>query len=137
MFLFDKFEKEIGRKVREGKKKFVFYPFGRIGFIAKRILNDTFTIREEFIIDNKVDAEIPGLTIKRVDFLKDRNNAEEIFIICSEDPTFSQTLEQYVPKENILDIFQFEDFGDVSAEHTQKCKAAVEYLNECFENAGI
>lgn len=35
-----------------GKRKFIIYPFGEYGDLTKHILNETFGIHEDYIIDN-------------------------------------------------------------------------------------
>jgi len=36
------------------KRSFIIYPYGEYGMLTKQILNDSFGIKEKYIIDNKL-----------------------------------------------------------------------------------
>lgn len=49
-----------------GKRKYIIYPFGDVGIKVKNILNNTYGIKEDYIIDNHLcqyNSEIQSLTI--------------------------------------------------------------------------
>ena len=54
-----------------GKRKFIIYPFGDVGVKVKNILNNSYGIKEDYIIDNHLfqyNSEIQSSTIFETDF---------------------------------------------------------------------
>lgn len=44
----------VEQSVLLGECNFIIYPYGEYGVITKQILNDSFGIKEKYIIDNKL-----------------------------------------------------------------------------------
>lgn len=98
----DAIDKKLNSLIREGKKKFVIYPFGRQGIITKQLLNVKYSIQEEFIIDNSLCDVNPNIV--RVEALQDIDCTQYTFLLTSSmNPEIYNSLIKYVNKENIVD----------------------------------
>ncbi len=49
---FKKADRVIKGLIRNGKSKFIIFPFGERGILIKQILNQRYGIQEEYIVDN-------------------------------------------------------------------------------------
>jgi hypothetical protein len=94
-------------KLRGNEYEIAIYPYGKWGQEIKDILNKDMMIQEAFIIDNKLSdfcKEIISLSdLKSMDCSRYR------FLVCSSNLNIHDkllaSLSEYVPKENILDVF--------------------------------
>lgn len=99
--------KAIHKALLEGKERFVIYPFGEQGKRLKSILNSEYGIQEALIIDNGRHceeanvsslAEAPLPLLRNSTLFLTSDNSEIYFELRNQ-------ILQYVPKENIVDIF--------------------------------
>lgn len=111
----------IERAVNLGKNKFIIYPYGEYGSITKQILNNSFGIMEDFIIDNKLSKY--NQRIENLDFLNTLNILEYtvIFTCANSDvyETVRNNLREYCPDNSIVEIFEY--LGEVSTEDKTRC----------------
>lgn len=98
----------IENALKQGKGNFIIYPFGENGLLTKQILNQSFGITEECIIDNILADYNPA--IKKLDYLKSLDCSERTLLLTSENPDsydmVRNQLKQYCKSENIVDIFR-------------------------------
>lgn len=111
-----------------GRKKFVIYPYGENGVMTKQILNDSFGINEEFIIDNKLSQFNDN--IKRLDYCKNLDTSQyTILYTCAHIELYDVLLDnlyEYFSKDNIIKIF------DVKKEEKKKQgKYSSKYGTQC------
>lgn len=103
----DKINNAIREQVELGKKDFVIYPFGEQGKLAKQILNILYGIQEKFIIDNKLS--ISDNKFKNIKYLEEIDCTKYTFLLSSDNKNIyneiRKRLYEYVPKENVVDIF--------------------------------
>lgn len=66
---YQRIRKAVEQTLLSGKRNFIIYPYGEYGMIAKQILNDSFGIKENYIIDNKLAQFNPG--IYNLDFCRE------------------------------------------------------------------
>lgn len=108
---YQKIRGAIEKAINFGKRNFIIYPYGEYGVIAKQILNDSFGIMEDYIVDNKLSVFNP--VIKSLDFfrnLADRNRYTVIFTCANPDMynEVLENLEEYFEEDNIVKIFELE-----------------------------
>lgn len=98
----------IEQAVSLNKHNFIVYPYGEYGVIAKQILNDSFGIKEEFVVDNKLS--VFNSDIKNLDFCKglDKNKYTVLFTCANPDvyDEVLRNLKQYFSEDNIVEIFK-------------------------------
>lgn len=106
--------KEIGKAIKElikeGKKEFVIYPFGKYGKLAKEILNEEFGIKERYIVDNflsEVNEEIYDINYMKKDY--ESSNSNFIILLAVDPQGWNISLEihrqiSFVAVERIADI---------------------------------
>ena len=95
--------------LREGGKnlKVTIYPFGRIGQLTKRILNDVYGMKEDYIFDKQISKYNPE--VKNLDDYDKEDLKDAAVIIASDelsiyDEIRKKCMEKFSP-ENIFDIF--------------------------------
>lgn len=91
-----------------GKRNFIIYPYGEYGVITKQILNDSFGIKEEFIMDNKLSQF--NRNIKNLSFCKELDsNRYTVLFTCANPDVYEevlQNLKQYFTEDRIVQIFE-------------------------------
>lgn len=94
--------------INSNKHNFIIYPYGEYGVVAKQILNDSFGIKEDYVIDNKLS--VFNSNIKSIEFCKsiDRNKYTVLFTCANPDVYYEvlQSLKQYFSEDNIVEIFR-------------------------------
>lgn len=105
------------------KRNFIIYPYGEYGVIAKKILNDSFGIKEDYIIDNKLSQF--NSNIKSLNFCKDLDkNKFTVLFTCANPDVYDEVLynlKQYFTEDNIIEIFENLKKEDKS-EHQKETK---------------
>ncbi|WP_018305794.1 CatB-related O-acetyltransferase [Desulfitobacterium hafniense] len=106
----------IEKQLTLGHHDFAIYPFGKQGVLTKNILNDHFGIKEHLIIDNRLCKSRPS--IKDVHYLSSIDCSKLFFLLTCDNSNYYKeirsSLEQYVAKENIVDIFPKTTIGKYS-----------------------
>jgi len=104
---FQMIEAAIAKQIKLGRCDFAIYPFGEQGALTKGILNGRFQIEEKLIIDNYLCKSIPN--IKDIDYLSHNDCSALFFLLACDNEIYYReirlSLEKYVAKENIVDIF--------------------------------
>ncbi|MCM1047762.1 MAG: class I SAM-dependent methyltransferase [Clostridiales bacterium] len=105
---YQKIRSAIEQAIKLNKHNFIVYPYGEYGVIAKQILNDSFGIREAYVIDNKLSAF--NSSIKNLEFCEelDRNEYTVLFT-CANPDVYDEVLHnllKYFSKDNIVEIFK-------------------------------
>jgi hypothetical protein len=97
-------------KLKGSEHEIVIYPYGKWGKEIKDILNKDLGIQETFIIDNKLSEFYEE--IRNLNDLKSIDCSQYRFLVCSSNLNIHDellsALMEYVPKENIVDIFEKE-----------------------------
>lgn len=110
-----KIRNAIEQALNSGKHNFIIYPYGECGVVAKQILNESFGIKEEYIVDNRLS--LFNKNIKNIDFCKDldREQYTVLFTCENRDLYFEvlQDLEQCFAKENIVEIFPIDPYEKI------------------------
>lgn len=100
----------IEKAVELGKQNFLIYPFGENGVLAKQILNDSFGIQENYIIDNKLSKYNPK--IKSLAWCKTLDCSQyTVLFTCANLELYKDTrsaLDQYFLEDNVIDIFEIQ-----------------------------
>ena len=109
-------EAAITKQLKLGHRDFAIYPFGEQGVLTKGILNGRFGIDEKLIIDNYLCKSISH--IKDIDYLLHNDCSALFFLLTCDNQNYYReirlSLEQYVAKENIIDIFSKTIIGKYS-----------------------
>ncbi len=96
---------KIRRELDRGRKKFIIYPFGELGQLCKKILNNEFQIEECFCLDNNINEE--GVYL--VEILRDFVWKDEYVLVASSNLTLHNEiraeLKKNVPQDRIVDLF--------------------------------
>lgn len=91
-----------------GKRNFIIYPYGEYGVITKQILNDSFGIKEDFIIDNKLSQF--NSQIRSLDFCKNLDESRyTVLFTCANPDVYDevlQNLKRYFAEKQIVEIFE-------------------------------
>lgn len=97
----------LSNEVARGRKDFILYPFGEMGKLTKKILNNHFKIKEYLIVDNgiaKQDGVFP------LEYLNDIDLSDKyVLITSSRESIYSEIRKnicKYVPEEQIIDLFE-------------------------------
>ncbi len=105
---YHKIRNAIEEALRLGKKDFIIYPYGENGILTKRILNDSFGIKERYIIDNKLSCY--NTNIKSLDYFQYTDHADYfVLFTCANSDLYkdvSSALYKYFPKDNVINIFE-------------------------------
>lgn len=103
----EKIKLVIQREIERGRKKFILYPFGEMGQLTKKILNEHFKIKESCIIDNKSHS---GNDIYPLEYLGSHCQEDEYVLVTSYRneiyTELRQNLKKYVSESKIIDIFK-------------------------------
>lgn len=96
------------RKIlKGGYKKFILYPYGKLGKITKDLLNNEFGINEIAILDNQGDDE----GVKKLSWLQEKEMESDEYILITSNNLkiyneIRANIRAYVDENNILDMFQ-------------------------------
>lgn len=97
----------ISREVARGREKFILYPFGKMGKITKKILNDYFKISEYLIIDNGITQQEE---IFPLEYLEGIDLSDKYILITSSNESIyseiRKNIYKYIPQEKIIDLFE-------------------------------
>ncbi len=97
--------------VRGGVKQYIIYPFGEYGALTKKILNESFGIREKYIADNRLSKF--NEKIKSLDYFAGRDVTDCIVLLTNANPVIHEevrrALKGIFADENIVDIFPKEE----------------------------
>lgn len=81
-------------------KNFIIYPYGNIGRLTKKILNEHFKIMEKYVLDTEG---------KKIGFLNEIDTSlYTVLLACDNSYIYEEILEsitQYVPRYNIVELF--------------------------------
>ena len=103
-------KKVIEEQILEGNKEFIIFPYGEQGYLTKKILNESYVIQEKYIIDNHLSKFNPE--IKDVAFLSMIDCRKYKVLITSDNKDIyeeiREIIKQYMPEENIIDLFSKE-----------------------------
>lgn len=116
---YQRIRKAVEQTLLSGKRNFIIYPYGEYGMIAKQILNDSFGIKENYIIDNKLAQFNPG--IYNLDFCRelDRDRYTVLFT-CANPDVYDEVLDnlkKYFAEDQIVEIF---DYGSDEKDSDEK-----------------
>lgn len=104
---YQKIREAIEKALELGKKNFIIYPFGNNGVLTKQVLNGSFGIEENYIVDNQLSLYNPQ--IKNLEYFKDRDCSQNTVLLTIENPDVYKIVhdnaEKYFYKSNIVDIF--------------------------------
>lgn len=105
---YQKIREAIEKALKLGKKNFIIYPFGNNGTLTKQVLNESFGIKEAYIVDNQLSLYNPN--IKQIEYFKGRDCSQNTVLLTIENPDSYQIVydkaEEYFYKSNIVDIFR-------------------------------
>ena len=90
------------------EKKFIIYPFGKVGLEYKKIMHDVYGIKDIIILDNKIskyNSEIHGLS-----YCKKLNKDDYVKFIASTNIEIYDEL-----KKNALNYFQEDDIVEMDS----------------------
>lgn len=110
----------LAAEIRRGHKNFIIFPYGELGRFTVRILNNKYKLKERLIIDNKLSETNPD--IKKIDYLKEIDIRDSILLITSVNKeSYAEVRKlafEYMPKEQIVDIFDKKTQVAHAAAHT-------------------
>ncbi len=109
--------KVVGDLLKEGKNKFILYPFGYEGMKVKSIMNVLMGVQEYLIADNVLAAKYPN--IRRIDSLTEEELKDAVILVTSDEGIVNNDMaepediyqqirdELYrcVPREQCVDLF--------------------------------
>ena len=102
------------------KRSFIIYPYGEYGMLTKQILNDSFGIKEKYIIDNKLCKY--NCNIKSLDFCKNIETIEyTVLFTCANPRVYKEirdNLKRYFLESSIIDIFPDVKSESMASRHT-------------------
>lgn len=98
---------EIEKQLAKGYRKFIIFPFGKIGKIVKEVLNNDFYIQEIGILDNKLCETNDN--IEPLEYLKTHPLDEDIYVLIASNKRniydeLRSSVQNYVSEESILDL---------------------------------
>lgn len=98
------------------KRNFVIYPFGKLGKMTKDILNNDFSVKELFVIDDQLNSD--SEKIYKTENLKYLNISDSyVLFACNNENIYFDLKErilQYFSSEYIVDIFPHIQIGKYS-----------------------
>lgn len=124
-------EKYIQTKVAKYKKseKIIIFPFGKYGHITKEAIKGIVDIRHMIVIDNFADGKND---IEKISYLKTIDCQEyNMVFTCNNNEIYDELLKmakEYVPKENIIELFPRYKVGKYSYGPIIESKATVEEI---------
>lgn len=96
----------IERELDKGFNQFIIFPFGDIGLQVKRVLNDSYGIREAYIIDNHLHKYNPQ--IQKLSFLEKIESKNYCLILsCLNKDIYNElksNVKKYLEDENIAEF---------------------------------
>lgn len=102
------YKKNISKKIRKikgrKKKQFIIYPFGEIGKITKKVLNECFSIHEKYIISHSADFQ----KIDCINFLSTMDTHCYVLFACNNNFIYDEMLDllkKHVPEKQIIELF--------------------------------
>lgn len=104
----DRIERVIEHSIELGKNKFVIYPFGTNGRIAKQILNEEFGIQEKYVVDNvlcEMDSNIKSVEYLRSDW--DQDDFTLLIVVWYDQPRTDIIYKQigdFVSMDRVIDV---------------------------------
>lgn len=110
----NKIRSAIDYYVKNGHTNFVIYPYGNYGKMAKKILNNEFSIKERYIVDGKWhnNDEVKSLEYLRQDYEK-----TDFIILVAIDPIVTKTareihreLSSFADVNRIADMLSWSPF---------------------------
>ena len=111
--------KIINEAVDRGITDFAIFPYGEIGMLAKRILNECFGITERALIDNGLCRYNPNI-VSLKDFIKsmEGTSSDSVYILYASDWIALQSLlEQAYPAGRILDLSARVNFPEATGSY--------------------
>lgn len=103
----------LQNQIEQGKRKFVIYPFGVNGKIAKKILNEEFHIHEKYVVDNVLSEN--DTTIKSIDYLREDYYIDDFVVLLVVQHKGSKT---DIIHKQIADFVQIDRLVDVLSPST-------------------
>ena len=97
----------IEKIIRNGKRKFIIFPFGDVGMQVKNILNEVYGITDVVVLDNHLCEY--NRNIKPIAYLSDIDVKSYGFILASTNPDIYDSL-----KKSICSYIEFEDVFELS-----------------------
>ncbi|MDE6364348.1 MAG: CatB-related O-acetyltransferase [Lachnospiraceae bacterium] len=91
-----------------GKKDFIIYPYGENGVLTKQILNDSFGIKESYVVDNVLSKF--NSNIKNLEFCNKLDKEKYIVLFtCANVELYREVrgnLRKYFPDDSVIEIFE-------------------------------
>jgi hypothetical protein len=107
MTVIETVEKVIEEQINAGRKKFIIYPYGPVGYIVKKVLEEKFGLQALCVIDNYKYGK--HSFIKKVDYLSEVDCKEVTILLSTHNLSvfkqLKETLEPYENEANIVDVF--------------------------------
>lgn len=101
-------KKGIEKELEKGNRSFILYPFGEIGMLTKKVLNECYGIQEAFIVDNHLAKY--NESIKEVAYLGTIDISKYQVLIASDNENIyeeiREQIKKHVPEEHIVDLFK-------------------------------
>lgn len=107
----EKCSRIIGKYIDDGKKKFVIYPFGSRGKLARIVLNIKYGIKEYLLFDNAAQTN-DDYEVYDIERINEFDVSEAILILANDDQ------DDYLYSEvrsRAMDYFGFESIVDISS----------------------
>jgi acetyltransferase-like isoleucine patch superfamily enzyme len=100
-------EKVIEEQISAGRKKFMIYPYGPVGYIVKKVLEESFGLQALCVIDNYKYGK--HSFIEKVDYLSEIDCKEITILLSTHNLSvlklLKETLKPYENEVNIIDVF--------------------------------
>ena len=120
--LFSSMRTGIEKKIDEGYKRFIIFPYGSVGIKAKNILNTAYGILEEAVIDNHLCKYNPK--IKELDYLENIDRNHLAVILATTNGKIHGQLKirvaQYFAEQQIIDVYTRYN-SIINARYRPKC----------------
>lgn len=112
---YQKIRSAIEQALNAGKNNFIIYPYGEYGVVAKQILNDSFGIEEDYIIDDKLS--VFNKHIQNLEFCKSLGSDKyTVLFTCANPDVYDEVLHNlrlYFAEGNIVEIFKKEPYETI------------------------
>lgn len=113
---YQKANRMISELIKQGKKKFILFPFGERGQLVKSILNERYGIEEEWIVDNGIAKVSQNNKIIELTDLEKIDMSDMLVLLTSDNEKIYSELRyqlmQYVEFDKIIDLFSISMFYD-------------------------